>query len=520
MLHKYEHSVVAEIVSYDKDRYCGMCQFLEGLSATEANWSLARYIFNTYLDARGWRMLKVRFAVFVDKESAQLLNNNVLTCRVFGFTGYIDSALQFVLTNPSPSNIASAGNPGVGLHNQPQLSHGGVPYGSTGSPQSALTGQKSFNFMNVPQGHSNSAGAGSGPINTFGSQTHSGMAHGAQEPNFASFASRSGTPPSGTVDNHYGAHHFGSPGQSHVPVLPFHSLSSPHSSGSNSNSAHNQFFGQQGPDAYYGPVTGSVLLTDKDAVGFYLAFESAFCAYILRVFSVTVQESNPDSMTNSPTPLQLLNLPPTPHNMNVLPGTPSKTALMGANNVAGKTNGPMRISFFGHNPKDVKSASLYLEKLNSSNMRSHQVFFPKVDASKYKELNSYKTQHEGVLRVIRSRALADVAPELASGSISGLGSGLNSLMSPGSGPASSNKSRTRSLSSTESKKEDDGTSSNATGVGSRSPANSENDFVKFSVADGVDIVDPLLSKGYINITIKPPLHSRGLKYVEHYILFL
>lgn len=492
LMHKYDHTVVAEIVSFDKDRYCSMCQFLESLCATEANWSLARYIFNTYLEARGWRMLKVRYAVLIDKETAQLLNNNTLTCRVYGFNGFIDSALQFVLTNPSPSNInthATAQSQAVHVHSV------GYTAGPPMPQPLQSTGSKSFNFMNIPVANPVMQGQ-FGPGPTF---PNPGMASGGTnsfqfQASFADTHPSRSTPQSGNVEQVVNSV------SNQVPSLHLGVMSP-------SVQSHQQFFGGAPPETYLGPVAGSILFTDKDVIAFYLAFETAFALYIHRVFNVVLQESmqsGQDSMLNSPsvpTAQSFLNLPPTPQHShataNLSIGKPGTVAGSGVNTPA-KPLGPLRVSFHGHNPKDVKSAAMYLEKLNSSSFRSHQVFFPRVDAAKYKELNSYKTQHEGVLRVIRSRALADVAPELASGTTTVI--------------HSNSKSRTRSLSSNNEsslRREDDGNAS--VEQGSRSPANSENDFNRFSVSDGVDIVDPLQTKGYVHITIKPPLHSRGLK---------
>jgi hypothetical protein len=474
VFHKYDHSVVAEIVAFDKERYSSLCRFLDGLSATEANWSLPRYLFNTYLEVRGWRILKFRFAAYIDKDSAQYLSHNSLTCRVYGFVGHLDSALQYVLCNPSPSSLGTQPNPTVNVHG----------YGSpVVSPQGAASAQKSFDFMNIPTGGYNAPGSvpypsqatNAGNVLSVHHSAGADSGHGVYAHTFSS--SSSASMPS---NSDYSGHP--------LPSAPLLAMSP------TSSTPHYHFFGSHVPETHLGPVSGSVLLMDKDAVGFYLAFENAFCSFALKIFNVTIQETMIDSALNSPTPQQILNHPSTPHSFSGV-GFKSSAQLSQTTN---KSNVPLRVTFHGHNPKDVKNAALYLEKLNSSAIRTYQVFFPKVDAVKYKELNSYKTQHESVLRVIRSRALPDIAPDISSTT-----SNISSL-------GSNSKIRARSLSTSESRRDDD-TNSSINELGSRSPANSEFDYNRFPLSDGVDIVDPLVTKGFVHINIKPPLHSRGLK---------
>ena len=109
----------------------------------------------------------------------------------------------------------------------------------------------------------------------------------------------------------------------------------------------------------------------------------------------------------------------------------------------------LKVEFFGPNSKATMAAKSYLEQLNTANLARSQIYFPQSSSAKYRELQNKKALQQTVLRGIRLKETMYLRGADGSG--------------PGLGPA------------------------------------------------GGGMVDPLCTKGFINIRIKPPLNSRGIR---------
>lgn len=168
--------------------------------------------------------------------------------------------------------------------------------------------------------------------------------------------------------------------------------------------------------------SGQYSFQDREAGVFYQSFEPYFRRYLSHTFYVDVQESTITSETTK--------------------------GATGSNANRAAQHAPVKVMFSANEAKHVSACRNYFEQFNAANLQRHQVFFPRVDANKFKEILNHKNLKDAELQISRGTSLA-----------------------------------ARSIS-----------------------FDSDHSEVSSSAA-----VDPLDQPGFVSIRIKPPLHTRGIK---------
>ena len=117
---------------------------------------------------------------------------------------------------------------------------------------------------------------------------------------------------------------------------------------------------------------------DREAGIFYQTFEDEFRRYVAATFNVDISEtaSNAEGGDAATAPKQPPP-PPPPQKSGATAGTPARAPAL-------------RVDFAGSTQRDVNACRAYLEQLNTSNLPRHQVYFPRVDAVRYKDLLNHK----------------------------------------------------------------------------------------------------------------------------------
>lgn len=119
---------------------------------------------------------------------------------------------------------------------------------------------------------------------------------------------------------------------------------------------------------------GTFVFQDREAGIFYQTFEEDFRNFIAYKFNVSITETASGINDGGSVGTSI---------------TPSKKSGMSASGAAARAPA-LKVDFTGSSSRDVTCCRSYLEQLNTSNLLRHQVYFPRTDATKYKDLLNHK----------------------------------------------------------------------------------------------------------------------------------
>lgn len=136
---------------------------------------------------------------------------------------------------------------------------------------------------------------------------------------------------------------------------------------------------------------GSFVFQDREAGIFYQTFEDEFRRHIAHAFNVDISETAQPGIVDSTAAPAAAPVSTKGRSGSGASVSSSSTSATGAVRAPA-----LRVDFAGSTQREVASCRAYLEQLNTTNLMRHQIYFPRTDAARYKDLLDHKVILEDI----------------------------------------------------------------------------------------------------------------------------